>query len=509
MARDYESRGFTNLFDFVERVAEMVELEEMEGEAPVNTGRDAVRLMTMHAAKGLEFPIVAIPSLHSPSRVSTEPFFDKDLGFGWNWRFNKDEFRPAIVALMGLNASERERAEEARLFYVAVTRARDMLILSGEYDRASPPSGTMLNWALAPFEEVPEENGSLVLRSGALGFLEADGQTERTEVWEQAVRFHTTIDDLPKYAPYDTPPVPFRAGAVRIGELPARAEGEIYSATQFMIYSQCPTKYYLKYRLGIPEEMGEAYDLIPDARDSEDATAFARTFRHAALALDRVVDGATGRLIADRDALGRTPLEATVDHAVQLEPLIAVDHDALRARVVQTFATILASAPARAVLMPEGARAFVDYQLTMPFGTEYLMGVIDRVLEHPDGTFSLVQFKTRRIERAALRRAAESYLPQLRVYAYLISALNPAQKSMAGTILFTEFPDEPQSFTFSRFEALRIEEELRGGIADIRALTYTGRRELPLRTPHCPDCPYWIEGACLLARAEEATRAHR
>jgi hypothetical protein len=140
----------------------------------------------------------------------------------------------------------------------------------------------------------------------------------------------------------------------------------------------------------------------------------------------------------------------------------------------------------------------------MPFGKEYLLGVIDRVIEHADGTLSLVQFKTRHLGHDEMRRVAESYLPQLRVYAYLIAALNPAQSSITGTLLFTEYPDEPRSFTFSRFEARRIEEELRSGIADIRALSYTGRRELPLRTPHCPDCPYWIEGRCLLARASES-----
>lgn len=507
MARDYESRGFTNLFDFVERITEMVELEELEGEAPVNTGRDAVRLMTMHAAKGLEFPIVVLPSLDSPSRVSSEPYFDKELGFGWNWRYNKDEYRPAIVALMGLNASERERAEEARLFYVAVTRARDMLIVSGEYDRNSPPTGTMLNWALAPFEEVPASNTTVLLRSETLGFLEPDGESVRRESWEQSVAFHLDIEDLPKYAPYDTPPVPFRAGAVRIGELPARAEGEIYSATQFLIYSQCPTKYYLKYRLGIPEEIGEAYGLNAEGRDnSEDATAFARVFRRTALSLDRAIDRSTGLPIIEPNEHGKRPLETIIDESLQLEPLVPKDLDAMRARMLESFDRLLTSEPARAILFPSGYKTFVDYELTMPFGTEYLLGVIDRVIEHPDGTLTLVQYKTRQLDRADLRRAAESYLPQLRVYAYLISALNPDQSSVTGTLIFTEFPEEPQSFNFSRFEALRIEEELRSHIGDIRALSYTGRRELPLRTPHCPDCPYWIEGACLLARAEEGGR---
>lgn len=503
MARDYEARGFTNLFDFVERITEMVELEELEGEAPINTGRDALRLMTMHAAKGLEFPIVVLPSLHAPPRLPSEPFFDKELGFAWNWKFNHDEFRPAVTALMGLRASERERAEESRLFYVSLTRARDMLLISGEYDRNRPPAGTMLEWAIAPLGGIPEQNSVLRLHSPGLRFLASDGAGEYEEPWEQEIAVHLDIEDLPRYDPFSLAPVPFRSDAVRIGELPARAEGELYSATQFLIYNQCPTKYYLHYRLGIPQELGAAYDLLPETRDVDDGTTFAGIFRRAALRIDGMIDPATGLPSILRDDAGRTAMERIIDEAIALEPLLPDERERIHARMLGTFQRICTSATARALLFPAGARGHADYELRMPYGTEFLLGVIDRVVENADGEYSVLQYKTRRIEQGELERAAGGYLPQLRFYAYLISALNPQQRSIQATILFTEFPDAPQSFTFSRFETTRIGEELRSAVDDIRALTYSGRRELPLRTPHCPDCPYWIEERCLLARGME------
>jgi ATP-dependent helicase/nuclease subunit A len=481
--------------------------------------------MTMHAAKGLEFPIVLLPSLHSKTPSSSRFFFDRELGYGWNWSFNKEDFRPAVVALMSLRETWKDRAEEARLFYVALTRARDLLIVSGEYDREHPPKDTMLNWALAPFDEIPEENSSLPLLSPSLRFLDSDGATERAEPWEQFVDFHLDIGDLPKYAPFRGERLPFRAELVMIGELPARAEGEIYSASQLLVYSQCPTKYYLKYRLGIPEDLETAYRIDADTRDSEDGTLFARLFRMTAVRIDemeREETGGAGEPLREeitqrhREQRGGTEKSAeellqaiehtsptvaeVIDETLRLEPLTAAQHAVVRPRLIETFERIFASDPACAALFPSGTTASVEQELRMPFEREYVMGVMDRMLVSDDGTISILHYKTLRLDRDAVVRTAESYLPQLRLYAYLVAALNPAQRSVRATILFTEHPDSPQQFTFTRFDMMRIEEEVRAAIADIRQISYTGRRQLPLKSPHCPLCPYWIQEQCLLGR---------
>jgi hypothetical protein len=529
MAREFEERGFTNLFDFVERITELIEAEEVESEAPVNTGRDAVRLMTMHGAKGLEFPIVVLPSLHSKAGGSSRFYFDKELGFGWNWSFNKTEFRPAVVGLMNVRGQWKDRAEEARLFYVAATRARDMLILSGEYNSQKPPRDTMLNWGLAPLhdllaEEEPGDlsgNRSVPLFSPALRFLNPDGATERVEPWEQMIDIHRKIADLPKYAPYLAEPLPFRADLVRIGELPTRAEGEIYSASQFLVYSQCPTKYYLKYRLGIPEEFNSVYQVDPNGRDAgEDGTIFARLFRGAAAKIDLTPglsaspspltergedegdtgsrDTALGTLRKLSSVQETRTIGEIIEEVLLLEPLAEEQLETLRPRLLETFERILASPAATAALFPPGATSSVEQELRLPFDHDFVMGVMDRMLVDGEGTISLLHYKTLRLDRENLARVAEGYLPQLRLYAYLVSALNPAQRSIRATLLFTEHPDAPQSFTFTKFDMIRIEEELRAAIADIRQITYTGRRELPLRTAHCPLCPYYVREHCML-----------
>lgn len=493
IAREFEGRGFTNLFDFVERITELVEREELEGEAVVTSGRDAVRLMTMHGAKGLEFPIVILPSLHSRVRPPSEPYFDKKLGFGWNWKFNRREHRPAATVLMAIREGARNRAEEARLFYVAATRARDHLILSGIHDPDHPTTDTMLDWALAPLGSVPEEDEERVLEVEELPFLAPDGATRVTARWRLPIRCFRSVADLPRHVPLTRPPVPFRAGLVRAEAIVPRATGETYSATQILVHHQCPTKYYLAFRLGMPEEIGEAYMIDPDRRDTEEGTIYARLFRYVASRLDTVA-GAAG---IDPERLG-----ALVEQALATHPLTSERQDRLRLRLLEPFLRMFTSEEVVATLFPGGARPQVEYELTMPFGEELLIGVADRVLRGLGGETSIVHFKTIDTEPGELDRLAESYLPQLRVYAYLLMRMDGRLERVAATLIFACAPELPRRTLFTRADMERIEEDIARDLAEIRELTYGTGGRLPLRTPHCPECPYWIEGACLLGRED-------
>jgi len=160
LAREYEADEGRDLRGFIDFVAEQDMLRAREGEAPLETeGIAAVRLMTIHAAKGLEFPVVCVADL---GRVA---FKDDDA-----LRVTEDGRVGLSVASMAggstkgmaLEEIEEEQArkadqEERRVFYVAMTRAREHLIVSGATDLEKWPEpkrlGAPMDWvwrALAP-----------------------------------------------------------------------------------------------------------------------------------------------------------------------------------------------------------------------------------------------------------------------------------------------------------------------------------------------------------------------
>jgi len=137
LARGFEASGPHVLGDFTAFVRQFAEMAE-ESEAQVTTeAADAVRLMTVHKAKGLEFPVVIIPDTGRPFRKEAPPLvFDRAVGLGMQipdqrGRLHETWSRRRVLEVLRL----REYFEHQRLLFVAMTRARDYLILSGAAER--------------------------------------------------------------------------------------------------------------------------------------------------------------------------------------------------------------------------------------------------------------------------------------------------------------------------------------------------------------------------------------
>jgi ATP-dependent helicase/nuclease subunit A len=144
IVEEFESRGLTGL-EIREKLIKASDKSE-ESKANVNTtGMDAVKIMTVHASKGLQFPVVFLPCMDEENRQKSS---DRVV-------INEDE--NGMIVAYGDNAEEtktlpvfqvhKERVldEEKRLFYVAATRAMDYLCMSGIWQdsKAKYPSGKL------------------------------------------------------------------------------------------------------------------------------------------------------------------------------------------------------------------------------------------------------------------------------------------------------------------------------------------------------------------------------
>jgi len=136
LAEQFEKSGHL-IRDFVHYVEEFEAIGGREGEGQMDESANVVRLMTIHQAKGLEFPVVVIPDLQreAPRRDAA---FILDRHKGMTVRVPDGRGRSVRGALfnqLGQRHRWREDFESMRLLYVAATRAQDRLIFSAAVDR--------------------------------------------------------------------------------------------------------------------------------------------------------------------------------------------------------------------------------------------------------------------------------------------------------------------------------------------------------------------------------------
>ncbi len=203
-----------------------------EPHARETDARDAVEILSIHSAKGLEFPIVALAAMHRRSGGS-DPFlcYSPQSGLGVRWRIpGASESVPDSVFLAHSSAlSESERREEDRLLYVAMTRAEERLLLSYTFTKsARNPWVAMIETGLGidwPADGSPFESGSIRARklSGLPEILDPVAATEETRV--------TNIRPLPS-------PTAAAAGL---------------SVTALSVFDACPRRYFLQSAVGWPQ----------------------------------------------------------------------------------------------------------------------------------------------------------------------------------------------------------------------------------------------------------------
>jgi RecB family exonuclease len=445
-----------------------------ESEAPVESdGLNAVRLMTIHRAKGLEFPVVCVADLgRAPIRWPRLMRVGADGRFGL--RLSEPGSGRAVSALADAALADEQlradQAEERRLFYVAMTRAQDRLILSGAAKLAAIPADrTPIGWIAPAF--VPDIAARCEEPGGVSG----------------GVAFRLLRPGDEAHAPVVTagPAVPVvdRRGAWRVhvpvGRLYATPPTTLsYSA--LAEHARCGYRFYAERVLGLPPTEGPAGDPEPRARDGLGA-AERGTLIHGLL---ERLDFRRPRL-PDADAVvaAAAPLRLAPDDAEAIAGLIA-----------DFAAGELCARLGRARSITREQRFAFEIG---PPAQGLVTGALDVLARERDGRLLVVDYKSDALSgEAPARLAEERYAIQQTLYA--LAALRSGAREAEIVLLFLEAPAAPVSTLFTAEDAPALEARLRAHAHGILAgrfpVSESPRRAL------CAGCPA-RDGLCSWPRA--------
>jgi ATP-dependent helicase/nuclease subunit A len=182
---------------------------------PEDPDEDAVRVMTIHGAKGLDFDHVYLLQAHKGSSASAQPFEHEIRGDALEWRFATPRLR---VATLGWGEVEARRAalahaESVRTLYVALTRTKSRLVVAGRLDGKA--KGTHADWIwrsrgaafqaarerllvarrASPEASTERADGALVRWIG-LEAIEGAGRSSRTQVAIEPARVRREAEQL-------------------------------------------------------------------------------------------------------------------------------------------------------------------------------------------------------------------------------------------------------------------------------------------------------------------------
>ncbi len=440
IARDIDRRGDLSLPETIAALQRYRVTRLREPESATDEERFAVRLMTIHGAKGMQFPLVAVADIGRRSAPSRRPFL-----------FRRGE----VVGIRGRHAEtytyrellerekDEEKAEEARLFYVAVTRAERHLIVSGSRTGRSAAWLDLLEKSGVPFDTP----GGGIHCGVPVNIIDPSAAAPR-RTGRRLTLSRFLADTSRRAAKADGPKVEKiirRLTAV----LPAASPAAGRTVTAVDLFRRCAEKYRLSRLFLPPGEMGEVSPEEGGGRESGLGGAEEGTLFHSAM----------------EAAMRRRASGPPAEESPALSPKIAAWRDAVLA--LPAMKKILA-----------GADVDAERSFAVIIEGALLRGKVDLLARSADG-WHVIDYKT---DRAAPEEIAARHATALALYRLALSRLAGERIAVRASIvavrarLLLPVPEEAD------LEAL---DSLRRFDRAVRAERFD-----PPPAPPCASCEY-------------------
>ncbi len=466
--RGFEEKGFADIYDLMQELNLLLDISN-DGEASVSS-ENAINIMTFHASKGLEFPVVALFGTNNKTGKPSSVYFNKNFGIAFkDKKVNNNsgllEQEDNIYTLISKELkNQAEEAEDKRLLYVALTRAKDHLIISANVSYTSKKQVNLQSFAKSIFNVLfgantedysPEKLYEILYNSEIpqinitrqdISFLESNELNNMLIAYNIPCIYEVEQDEITENEAPDNNTEEREESAF----IPASYHNEVFSASKIMSYRTDPADYEMKYLVGLSPK-NKYFNPDNDKANDELSGNILGIHIHEAMAQlnswwqDKQID--------------KEALESIISVLLKRQNLYNEDN---LLKVTEICESIVNTEyiQAHQEQLKDGQ---FELELNIPVGLHYLTGSIDCLVKDSNGNMIIWDWKTNKIaDYNTITSLAEHYKHQMSIYAYLVYLMNKNQETYTAQLLFTDYADRSDnnnwvySFEWSKEEIIEI-----------------------------------------------------
>ncbi len=495
IAKNFDEGGFKTLYDFVQYLDDSLQNNPDEAQAEGALSNVGVQLMTIHQAKGLEFPIVFLYRCESFPESSSvkarEIKIDKELGLLSKIQDKNnplgDFLQPPILAVNNFVEEAKDLAEIKRLLYVGITRAINKLFIV--YDRNSNEKYDLKSFINLLQEVIPNLSDGTISIEGDVEFLKKkDDQFYNitsqvnldikvtSHIEEENIKLESNEEEEKDYY-FNTQ------------KLESESEHQIISATKISVFEKCPLKYHLTYNIGL----AKLIKLLPNSNNQQ-TKLFEYLFELQRQEKDEELklSEKTIKIAKSSERFGQVihkilekniPLEKVPEFLSENLSLNfkELKEEEFKNNVLSLLRNYYSSNVFKEINDCKNYKN--EFEILIKEENLILKGIIDKII-FKDDSILIIDYKTDYVDESQARNHYLEYEIQMKFYLYISMKFFEKVNKFVSRLVFLRNSDLYFDLNYERGNLPELRKEIFNLIKGVVSNNSTKNLE------HCPNCIY-------------------
>lgn len=479
LAHKFETSGLRDLKSFSLYLKDAFEKEDT-AEATLSEIKGSVQFMTIHQAKGLEFPIVILPNfernLQSSSIKYGEISINDYFGFCFKLKASDGENYHTLSSFFGNKINEKiDFNEQLRVLYVALTRATEKLVISF-YHKSDEKKNNSKSFKQILLDQLPpinlDNNNSLEIDT-KLSFIEKTEEEIReiTKNYKLKIDVVKDLNESEEKLTIQNQNEKLEASNLKLflEDINEKVKQEIFTATQLNVFNQCPTKFLLKFVIGYNPLKITSSEFNFDEKVS--GADFGLLF-HQLMEKIQKPDLNEAKYILE-NLLANFPQSIK---SIYEKEVLKKFSEALKNELFQKI-----------ILHPNSLR---EFEIIIKFGNHFLLGILDRI-NLDDNRITIIDYKTDTFSEENFDEKVKEYITQMEFYTLITSEYFKNSREIHLVLFFINLNKYYQK-QFHNDEIIQIKKKFIQMLEKIESLSFEKNLD------NCKLCEYAKFGRCIL-----------